>query len=821
MNYNFTLERLRFHFQQQNTLIAIGWYREDNPDGRTLAAIYGKEELPIVYDNQMGIPIRQKYLVLGADVSEEIHAYISLPDDWSYRNDKLRLYCKDKQGRQVLVAVCSKKQLLLKRNSVEYCIESDSYMDGKITLSGWAAGKEDVLFELVNKQGQAIPYTIEKNYRKDVRAVYTELTEDYKSGFRIVANIGERERVFLRMRCQGGMGIVCRSEYHTAIRDMGASHKNLVIKTFNYLHKYGWKATVRQIWKKLHKTKDSYMAWLEKYGITETELKQQKRKAEEIINGPKFSIVVPLYQTSEKYLCELMDSILNQTYPEWELCLADGSGKDYEKLESLVERYQKKDRRIHYQKLENNLGISGNTNAAIQMATGDYIVLADHDDVLALDALYECAVRIMDGRAAKDEVDVLYSDEDKIDMDSKKYFEPNFKPDFSIDYLCSMNYICHLFVVKKELLKQVGLLCSDYDGAQDHDFILRCVEVAKRICHIPRILYHWRSHPSSTAVNPESKMYAFEAGKKAVQAHYDRVGIPASVSHGQFYGMYRTTYHWNEKPLVSIVIPNKDHVEDLKICMQSIEQRSSYRNYEFVVVENNSVEEETFAYYKELEKKENVTVLYYSGGFNFSKINNFGVKAARGEYILLLNNDTEIINPECIDEMLGYCMREDVGIVGARLYYKDDTIQHAGVVLGFGGIAGHTFIGASRYDSGYMNRIICAQNYSAVTAACMMVKKSVFEQVGGLTEELAVAFNDIDFCMKVRKAGYLVVYNPAVELYHYESKSRGLEDSPEKVARFNSEVEVFANYWQNELKQGDPYYNPNLSLNRSDFGLKE
>ena len=820
MNYNFTLERLRFHFQQQNTLIAIGWYREDNPDGRTLVAIYGQEELPIAYDNQMGIPIRQKYLALGADVSEEIHAYISLPDDWSYRNDKLRLYCEDKQGRQVLVAVCSKKQLLLKRNSVEYCIESDSYMDGKITLSGWAAGKEDVLFELVNKQGQAIPYTIEKNYRKDVRAVYTELDEDYKSGFRIVANIGERERIFLGMRCQGNV----KSVYKSALRlsHVDSRFIQLALKGLEYCQENGIKNTLHRIQKKIKiKKKDSYEKWRKENVLTKQQIEKQKEYVMNIKNGPKFSIVVPLYQTSEKYLCELMDSILNQTYPEWELCLADGSGKDYEKLESLVGRYQKKDRRIHYQKLENNLGISGNTNAAIQMATGDYIVLADHDDVLTLDALYECAVRIMDGRTTKDEVDVLYSDEDKIDMDSKKYFEPNFKPDFSIDYLCSMNYICHLFVVKKELLKQIGLFRSDYDGAQDHDFILRCVEVAKRICHIPRILYHWRSHPSSTAVNPESKMYAFEAGKKAVQAHYDRVGIPASVSHGQFYGMYKTTYHWDEKPLISIVIPNKDHVEDLKVCMQSIEQHSSYRNYEFIVVENNSVEEETFAYYKELEKKENVTVLYYSGGFNFSKINNFGVKAARGEYILLLNNDTEIINPECIDEMLGYCMRKDVGIVGARLYYKDDTIQHAGVVLGFGGIAGHTFIEASRYDSGYMNRIICAQNYSAVTAACMMVKKSVFEQVGGLTEELAVAFNDIDFCMKVRKAGYLVVYNPAVELYHYESKSRGLEDSPEKVARFNSEVEVFANYWKNELKQGDPYYNPNLSLNRSDFGLKE
>ena len=284
--------------------------------------------------------------------------------------------------------------------------------------------------------------------------------------------------------------------------------------------------------------------------------------------------------------------------------------------------------------------------------------------------------------------------------------------------------------------------------------------------------------------------------------------------------MFHTKFCWEEQPLISILIPNKDHIEDLKKCMESIEQKSTYRNFEFVVIENNSTEEETFAYYKEIAKKENVQVVYYKGGFNFSKINNFGAQYAKGEYLLLLNNDTEIITPECLQELLGYCMREDVGIVGAKLCYDDDTIQHAGVVIGFGGMAGHAFIESSRFDTGYMGRIMCAQDYSAVTAACMMTKKSVYNAVGGLTETLEVAFNDIDYCLKVRELGKLVVYNPYAELYHYESKSRGMEDTPEKVERFNSEVAKFCERWEDILQKGDPYYNPNLTLDKADFSLR-
>ena len=341
------------------------------------------------------------------------------------------------------------------------------------------------------------------------------------------------------------------------------------------------------------------------------------------------------------------------------------------------------------------------------------------------------------------------------------------------------------------------------------------------IYHIPRILYHWRMHELSTAENPESKMYAFEAGKRAVQAHYDRVGLAATVTMGEGLGLYRTQFEVQGEPLISILIPNKDHIDDLERCIHSIETKSSYTNYEYIIIENNSTEKETFEYYKKLEEtNDKVRVVNWDGEFNYSAINNYGATYAKGQYYLLLNNDTEIINSDCLKELLGYCQRKDVGAVGARLYYHDDTIQHAGVVVGAGGIAGHAFVQESRGSLGYFGRIVASQDLSAVTAACMMVKKSVYEEVGGLSENLKVAFNDIDFCLKIRKAGYLVVYNPYAELYHYESKSRGQEDSLEKMERFNNEIETFRMKWPEILENGDPYYNVNLSLMSTPYTIK-
>ena len=514
----------------------------------------------------------------------------------------------------------------------------------------------------------------------------------------------------------------------------------------------------------------------------------------------------------------MIESVQAQTYENWELCLSDGSGAD-SPLSEFLTTMEKSDARIRVIRNAKALQIAENTNGAIRAATGDFIAFADHDDELTPDALFQCVKALNQEK----EIKVLYSDEDKMSMDGHKFFQPHFKPDFNIDLLCTVNYICHLFVVKKELIDQVGMLRKEFDGAQDYDFVLRCVEAAGReyIRHIPRILYHWRCHEDSTAENPESKMYAFDAGQRAIQAHYDRIGIPVEIQKGEYLGLYRTKFLWEEKPLISIIIPNKDHIDDLKRCINSIEAKATYRNFEYVIVENNSEEETTFDYYRELEASNpKAHVVYWDGIFNYSAINNFGASHAKGEYLLLLNNDTEIISPDCLEQLLGYCMRPDVGAVGARLYYEDDTVQHAGVVIGFGGIAGHCFVQQKRDATGYCHRIICAQDYSAVTAACMMVKREAFEKVGGLSEEFQVAFNDIDFCLRLGEAGYLVVYNPYAELYHYESKSRGLEDTPEKVARFNREIASFEKHWGKVLDKGDPYYNPNLTLDSQDFSLK-
>lgn len=809
-NYNFILENIRFYLGESDTVIFNGWFRDDNPDGRVIEAYLDDKKLNIDYKNKRGIEVRQKYLARSANVSEEIYGIVKLPEQWKQAKE-LRILT-EYQGKRVDSLKISTAKLAERQNSVEYYVETEQNVDDTLVLTGWALAEGEVEFELFDGKTK-VPIEVSRSYRRDVLAVFPEMDTEYVAGFKITAPLPKEAAVHLVMKCGE-----YEAEYVTTRKSVLSEDKepNMLVKAMRYFKRNGLSATLDRAKVKLTKqdTQNAYFYWRKKYEIKPEEIEAQR--AEHFSYEPQFSIVIPLFNTRPKFLKEMVDSIRNQTYSNWELCLADGTGEK-SPLIPILKDYMAKDSRIRYEILTENKGISENTNAAIRMAGGDFIVLADHDDIMPANALYECAKALNENKS----IDVIYSDEDKVDMNGRKYFEPHFKSDFNIDLLCSMNYICHLFVVKKELVDQVGMLRSEFDGAQDHDFILRCCEKAKNIHHIPKILYHWRCHIDSTAANPESKMYAFEAGKKAVEEHYKRIGVPAVVEHGQFYGMYRTKYQWKEQPLISILIPNKDHIEDLQKCMNSIEEKSTYKNYEFIIIENNSTEQETFDYYKEIEKKENVTVLYYKDEFNYSKINNFGVEHANGEYLLLLNNDTEIINPDCLSEMLGYCMREDVGIVGARLYYEDDTIQHAGVVLGFGGIAGHTFIGSSRYDNGYFSRIICAQDYSAVTAACMMTKKSLYREVGGLTEEFRVAFNDIDYCMKVRETGKLVVYNPAAELYHYESKSRGLEDTPEKVERFNSEVARFIDRWNKQLQAGDPYYNPNLSLDKADFSLKE
>lgn len=592
--------------------------------------------------------------------------------------------------------------------------------------------------------------------------------------------------------------------------------KSLLAKTVDYCRKNGLKKCLKKIYMKFFRLEEvSFRQWRKGALPTARDLERQ-RKAQ-FAREPMISVAVPLYRTPKRYFEELARSVQAQTYGKWQLCLADGSGN--RELEEIALQLAAQDARVCYVNLGENRGIAGNTNAALEMAKGDYVALLDHDDLLSPDALYEIVKCVNQ----YPEADVIYSDEDKVDERGKKFYEPHFKPDFNLDLLRTMNYICHLFVVRAGLLHTVGGMRAEYDGAQDYDLIFRCTEQAGKICHIPKLLYHWRCHKGSTSRNPESKAYAFDAGLRVLEDHYRRMGIRAAVSHGIKPGMYHTVYERPRDPLVSVIIPNKDHTEDLELCIRSLVEKSSYQKLELIIVENNSEEPETFAYYERKKQElDHFRVVEWKDerGFNYPAINNFGASFAKGDYLLLLNNDIEMIDSVCVEELLSQCMRPDVGIAGARLYYGDDTIQHAGVIIGLGGVAGHAFVGLPRSEWGYMARAVAAQDLSAVTAACMMVKKDVYMAAGGMTEELAVAFNDVDFCLKVREKGWLVVYEPYAQAYHYESKSRGLENTPEKLERFHGEMRLFRERWREILESGDPYYNMNLTLDRNDFTFR-
>ena len=536
----------------------------------------------------------------------------------------------------------------------------------------------------------------------------------------------------------------------------------------------------------------------------------------------KISILVPLFNTPENFLREMIESVTAQTYENWELCLADGSDQEHAYVAEVVKEYEKQDGRgrIAYNKLSQNGGISENTNECLKLATGEYIGLFDHDDLLHPTVLFEYVKAINEKNA-----DYLYCDETTFKSgDLNKMLTMHFKPDFAIDNLRANNYICHFSVFDRKLLDGAELFRSRFDGSQDHDMILRLTDRAQNIVHIPKLLYYWRSHPGSTAAGLSAKPYTVAAAKGAVADHLRRHGFEhfQITSTRAFDTIFKIRYQILGSPLISIIIANKDHVEDLSRCVSSVLEKSTYENYEIIIVENNSQDAKTFAYYEELQANEKIRVITYEGGFNYSAVNNLGVSKARGEYVLLLNNDTQVITVNWMEELLMYAQREDVGAVGAKLYYGDKTIQHAGVVLGLGAhrTAGHSHYGQHRDNLGYMGRLCYAQNVSAVTGACLLVKKELFLEVGGLDEGFAVSLNDVDFCIKLRQKGYLNVFTPFAELYHFESRSRGLDDQGEKAERYNRESEKFREKWKEVLEAGDPYYNPNFSLDRSDFSLK-
>ena len=559
---------------------------------------------------------------------------------------------------------------------------------------------------------------------------------------------------------------------------------------------------------------EQYQRWLKKKRPSALELHRQSKRTFDY--EPLISIVIPLYNTPQEYLRKLLQSITAQSYGKFELCLADGSTK--KGPAAFVKKFYGNDPRIRLKHLKLNAGISENTNEAIRMAAGEFLMFADHDDFLEPDALYEMVRALNENR----ELDLIYTDEDLCDEKGERFFAPRMKPDFNPDFLRSINYICHLVLVRRSLAEEVGLLRKQCDGAQDYDFLLRCIEKTDRVYHIPKVLYHWRVSETSTAGNQDSKRYAIDAGKLALTEHYARLGYEAEVEYTGIFIMYRMRLKLKSQPLVTILIPNKDQAETLANCLDSIYEKTDYPHFEILVVENNSEKEETFAYYEKMKQEhENFRVVTYQGGFNYSAINNFGVRHAKGEYLLFLNNDTEVISPFWIREMLGFCQREDTAAVGAKLFYPDGLVQHCGVVVGLANYAGHVQNFKTRRDNGYFGRLRAVQDISAVTAACMLVKRSVFEEIGGFDESFEVAFNDVDLCLRIRENGKLIVQDPNVELYHYESKSRGYENTPEKLARFKGEVIRFRKRWKAFLEKGDPYYSPNLTLMNGECTLRK
>lgn len=600
-------------------------------------------------------------------------------------------------------------------------------------------------------------------------------------------------------------------------------------KAFLYWKHFGPKEFMNHLMDRMEPEEVPYMSWRQSHRATEEALRAQRKASSD--TDPLVSVIVPAYHTQHRFLTQMIDSVQSQSYENWELVIADAgtsdgetesadagekkTGKRGRTVAETVQAYALSDPRIKYISLEKNFGIAENTNCAIAAARGEYLAFLDHDDLIEPDALFEMM------KAAREKgADMLYSDEDKVTADLSKYYQPHLKPEFNLDLLRSNNYITHFLVVKVSLAKKAGLFDSAMDGAQDYDFIFRCSEKAEKIVRVPRILYHWRTSEGSTSDNPMSKQYAYEAGKRAIEGNLKRTGTEGEVSLLEDYGFYRVRYPVHGSPLVSVIIPNKDEPEALKSCVEAVLD-ASYKNIEILIVENNSTERATFELYKKLSENKKIHLVRWPKGFNYAAINNYGVKYARGEYLLLLNNDVRAtISTGWLSEMLGVCERDDVGAVGAKLYYPDNRVQSAGIVVGIGGVAGSMFVDLPRGRSGYMHKASIMQDMSAVTAACMLVKRTAFEQAGGFTEELSVAFNDVDLCLKIGKCGFRIVYDPYAELYHDESRTRGTENTPEKVRRFQGEIEYMRSHWTDILKNGDPNYNPNLSLKKWNYSLK-
>lgn len=796
---------------------------------------YAKDNTPIAYHTKVndenvlfGYTEVYRKDVFGKEKVDPRNAFVGFlirVDIYDEEPKSFQLTADHNGETTVLVSLTEKEiQEYENKHSIEFDVDSAILENeiSMITVAGWAYSNDcqQVQISIYDDQDNIVESSCRHETRMDLFRNGEILEEQKNCGFRISFKCEKNKHYYIVFKSTKEKRIekieLTRTSGSTMIKRY-ARHINAknIKKAITYVKRNGVSKLVHRLRYGSYIAQSDYQTWLFAQRVTKKNLETQSKT--KFAYSPKISILVATFNTKEEYLKEMIDTVVNQSYSNWELCIADGSTNDF--VEKYVhEHYSSYGDKIKFKKLDQNYGISGNTNKAFEMATGDYITVYDHDDTLELDCFYEIVKALQEYR-----YDVLYTDEDKFDDSTKMYNDPNLKPDFSEDLLRSHNYITHLFIVNKKIVDEVGYYNSEFDGSQDYDYIFRCVEKANAVYHIPRILYHWRMHPESTAQNPENKMYCYDAGKRAIEAHYKRIGVEATVEFlpKPMYGMYHTIYSTKDNPLVSILIPNYNYKAILKTCIDSLYNVNTYKNFEIVIVENNSTEKEIFDYYEELKKlHDNIQVVTYKGEFNYSRINNFGMKYTKGDYVLLLNNDTEMISPNALSEMVGCILRPEVGAVGAKLLYEDDTVQHAGVVIGFSGYAGHVNHGINKDDYGYMVRARINCNYSAVTAACMMVKKSVFNQVGGFDEQFVVACNDVDLCLKICKEKYLIVYNAFALWHHYESKSRGYDDaSQEKTWRFNKEVEKFQDKWKDVLINGDPFYNSNWNIQYGPFRL--
>lgn len=819
MDTRFCMMYCRFHIEDKNKIFLGGfWKQRRRKDTEILVALdYTLLNVEMESGRMVKMPLPE---VEMSAARERMFVWAYLPENYeSYK--RLRVFEREETTLHELFTISTSKLAKL-RNHIPMHVD-DVCRGGRGTIvRGWCIAKKHYEIQVRDKEGKEVTDVLSPQRRPDVEIAYPESEREWIHGY--VMDIPKilEGKITITVICDNEKEVIERVAIEPAWSKAGEKITNTwrkigiwQNKAVAYYQQFGFKKTLKRGIEKLSKKdRKDY----ETYRLATIPSKKtiEKQRKEKFAYMPLIDIVVPLYKTPLPYLQEMIKSVQEQTYSRWKLYLSDGSGNDSE-LSKILQEYASKDDRICVIQNEKELNIAENTNQALLYAQGDFVAFSDHDDILEPNALYEC-VKVLNDFP---KTELIYTDEDKVSMDGKEFYQPHFKPDFNLDYLRSINYINHLCVVKKTLLDQVGLLNPEYNGAQDYDLVLRCIEKTKYIYHIPKVLYHWRIHPTSVNGEIDFKSSAYEAGRKAILAHYKRVGIDAEVK-VVYPGIYRSIYRLTTEPLISIIIANKDQKDVLEKCIESLEKDSEYRNFEILIVENNSEKEKTFAYYEELQKAyDNIHILKYEKEFNYADIQNFAVSKANGEYLLLLNNDTWLDNPNSIREMLMYCMREDVGIVGSRLLYPDDTVQHAGVIIGLGGVAGHAFLGERRNAPGYFCRLLSVQDLSAVTAACLMVKKSVYQAVGGMDVALKVAFNDVDFCMRVGERGYRIVYQPFSVWYHDESRTRGPEDTDEKIERFSREIAYFQERWKGFLQKGDPAYNPNLALDRHDFALKK